>query len=69
MYSYSITPFSSIGVTHMLHGLPLQKTPPSFLYLPDDARPAPQSADTGSGLGCANLANGRVSVFVRIGER
>lgn len=61
--------FSSITVTHILHGLPLQKTPPSSLLLPDDARPAPQSADTGSGLRCANLANGRVSVFVKIGER
>ncbi|TNN48897.1 hypothetical protein EYF80_040920 [Liparis tanakae] len=35
----------------------------------DDARPAPQSADTGSGLGCANLANGRLSVSVGVGER
>lgn len=58
--------FSSIGVTHMLRGLPLQKTPPSFLNLPDDARPAPQSADTGSGLGCVNLADRRLSAFVRI---
>lgn len=60
---------SSIGMTHMLCGLPLQKTPPSFLNLPDDARPAPQSADTGSGLGCVNLADRRQSAFVRIRVR
>lgn len=58
--------FRSIGMTHMLRGLPLQKTPPSFLNLPDDARPAPQSADTGSGVGCVNLADRRLSAFVRI---